>query len=78
MMNTEDHKALELWTQKFGGTAILGFLCFLLILGKFLHHAFQQRGRVFGVFIVPPAMISGLLGLVWFSVMNEVDGEVSA
>jgi biotin transporter BioY len=77
MIDAEDHEALETWAQKFGGTALLGFICTLLICGKFLHHAFQQRGLVFGYFIVPPALISGLLGLVWCSVMAKFDEQVS-
>jgi hypothetical protein len=52
------------------GTAILGFISTLLIGGKFVHHVFQRRGLIFGIFIVPPALLSGLLGLMWFAIME--------
>jgi len=52
------------------GTAILGFISTLLIGGKFLHHVLQRRGLIFGIFIVPPALLSGLLGLLWFAIME--------
>jgi hypothetical protein len=66
MMSINDHDILENWTKKYSGTAILGFLCTLLILGKFFHHIFQLRGLVFGLFIIPPALISGFIGIYIF------------
>lgn len=72
-MNSVEHKHLEDWALKLGGTAILGFICTLLVAGKFLHHVFQHRGLVCGIMIVPPAMLSGLLGLLWFSLMDTID-----
>ena len=73
IMNMIEHTHLEEWAVKLGGTAILGFICTLLIAGKFLHHVFQHRGLVCGYLIVPPAMLSGLLGLLWFIAMDYVD-----
>lgn len=72
-MNGVDHERLEVWVTQLGGTAVLGFICTLLIAGKFLHHVFQHRGLVCGLLIVPPAMLSGLLGLLWFCVMDWID-----
>lgn len=72
-MNTIEHHHLEAWATQLGGTAVLGFICTLLIAGKFLHHVFQYRGLVGGFMIVPPAMLSGLLGLVWFCIMDFID-----
>ena len=72
-MNQIEHHHLEAWATQLGGTAVLGFICTLLITGKFLHHVFQFRGLVFGCAIVPPAMLSGLLGLLWFSIMSFID-----
>ena len=56
-MKLTDHDTLEHWMNKFGGTAVLGFISMLLIAGKLLHHVFQFRGLVFGVFIFPPVVI---------------------
>lgn len=61
-MNREEHKNLEEFARGYGGTAILGFICSLLIGGKTLHHMFQRRGLIFGYLVVPPAMLSGVLG----------------
>ena len=66
LMESAEHAELEEWARVFGGTAILGFISTLLLGGKFLHHVFQRRGLVFGLAIVPPAMLSGLVGLLWF------------
>jgi Na+/glutamate symporter len=64
--------------MQYGFTAILGFLCMLLLLGKFTHHAFSKRGLVFGLFIVPPAVIGGFIGLLWFGVMDNIDPAITA
>lgn len=62
-----EHDDIESFCKKYGFTAILGFICTLLMCGKFLHHAFSRRNLIFGAFIVPPAMIAGILGLIWFA-----------
>lgn len=62
-MDHLEHANLEEWAQNYGGTAILGFICTLLIGGKFVHHIFQRRGLVCGALIIPPAMMSGVLGI---------------
>eukprot|EP01032_Pedospumella_encystans_P008275 gene8275-9841_t len=72
-MDSKEHADLEAWAQKFGGTAILGFISTLLLSGKFLHHILQKRGLIFGFFVIPPALISGLIGLVWFCGMEYLD-----
>jgi hypothetical protein len=72
-MGVVEHTALEEWARKFGVTAILGFISTLLLSGKFLHHILQRRGLIFGVLVIPPAMISGLIGLLWFSTMEFFD-----
>lgn len=59
--------------RNFGGTAILGFISTLLIAGKFIHYIFQRRGLVFNLFIIPPAIISGIVGLLWFSIIEFFD-----
>jgi hypothetical protein len=66
MINYAKHASLEAWAKKFGGTAMLGFICTLLIAGKFLHHAFQQRGYLCGYLIVPPAvsLISAIVTII--------------
>ena len=76
-MDKEEHTHLEEWARQYGGTAILGFICTLLIGGKFLHHVLHRRGLICGALIVPPAMLSGILGLIWFSVMDKVDPEIT-
>ena len=63
VMNQIEHENLEEWAKNYGGTAILGLICTLLIGGKFFHHVFQRRGLVCGSLIIPPAMISGVLGI---------------
>lgn len=70
---TAEHANLEAWARKFGGTAILGFISTLLLAGKFLHHISQRRGLVCGLVVVPPALLSGLVGLLWFSGMEYLD-----
>ena len=63
-------QTLEEWASTFGGTAILGFVSALLVGGKFVHFILQRRGLIFGTFIIPPAIISGMLGLVCFAIME--------
>lgn len=55
-MMESDHNNLESWFNKFGATAVIGFIATLLIFGKLLHHVFQFRGLVFGILIVPPVV----------------------
>jgi hypothetical protein len=62
IMNPEEHSKLEEWAQNYGGTAILGFICTLLTGGKVLHHMLQRRGLICGALIIPPAMMSGVIG----------------
>jgi hypothetical protein len=73
-----EHADLEAWARKFGGTAILGFISTLLLSGKFIHHIFQRRGLIFGVLVIPPVLISGLIGLVWFTGMEFLDPIMTA
>ena len=47
-MELSEHQDLEAWVIRYGSTAILGFICFLLIAGKFIHEAASCRGLVFG------------------------------
>ena len=72
-LDSLEHAELEEWAKLFGGTAILGFISTLLIAGKFVHHISQRRGLMFGWLIAPPVIVGGLLGLVWFSVMEVID-----
>ena len=64
-MDNIEHKNLEEWAKNYGGTAILGFICTLLIGGKFLHHMFQRRGLICGALIIPPAMMGGVFGMIF-------------
>ena len=68
---------LEVYAKRFGGTAIIGFICTLLISGKFTHHMFQRRGLVFGSLILPPAILSGLLGLLFFIILGYFDEKLA-
>ena len=38
----------------------------------------MHLGLVFGYFIIPPAILSGVLGLVWFSVIEHFDPLMTA
>eukprot|EP00601_Ochromonadales_sp_CCMP2298_P030629 CAMPEP_0173332564 /NCGR_PEP_ID=MMETSP1144-20121109/4420_1 /TAXON_ID=483371 /ORGANISM="non described non described, Strain CCMP2298" /LENGTH=516 /DNA_ID=CAMNT_0014277457 /DNA_START=53 /DNA_END=1600 /DNA_ORIENTATION=- len=68
-----EHADLEDWARQYGGTAILGFISTLLLTGKVLHYILQKRGLIFGSLIIPPAMLSGLVGLIWFTGMEYLD-----
>jgi len=48
-MKLEAHQHLEAWITKYGGTALLGYLCFLLVCGKACHHMLTHRGLVCGI-----------------------------
>lgn len=62
---------LESWAKKFGFTATFGFIGTLLIAGKVLHQVLQKRGLIFGYFIIPPAIISGILGLTLCAIFSN-------
>ena len=55
-MTKSEHSYIESWVTEYGGTAVLGFVSTLLILGKAFHHMFSFRGLLFGMFIVPPVV----------------------
>ena len=76
VMNSVEHKNLEEWAKNYGGTAILGFICTLLIGGKFLHHMLQRRGLVCGALIIPPAMMGGVLGTIQRRELFEPDNRL--
>lgn len=76
-MEITEHDIFESWALSFGGTAILGFLSTLLILGKLSHHLLQRRGLISGFLVVPPAILSGLIGLAWFAIMECFDSKLA-
>lgn len=65
MMDHLEHVNLETFVTNYGGTAILGFICSLLVAGKFFHSFLGRKGLVFGYIVIPPAMMSGVLGM-WY------------
>ena len=77
IMKEIDHKHLEAWAVKFGGTAVIGYLCTLLIIGKGLHFFLQKRGLFLGYLIFPPVLLSGILGLGIFAIIAAVDEDMS-
>mmetsp|Transcript_37893 Transcript_37893/g.38579 ORF Transcript_37893/g.38579 Transcript_37893/m.38579 type:complete len:787 (-) Transcript_37893:26-2386(-) len=72
-MNRYEHDRIEEWAKKYAGLALMGFLCTLLIVGKFVHYIFLNRGLICGIFVIPPALISGIIGLIWFAIMDKID-----
>lgn len=72
-MNRLEHDRIEEWAKKYAGLALMGFLCTLLIVGKFVHYIFLNRGLVCGILVIPPALLSGIIGLVWFAIMDRID-----
>lgn len=70
-------ETLEEWARSFGGTAILGLICALLIAGKCTHFILQRRGLVCGYLVVPPALISGLIGLLCLLGLQRVDAVMA-
>ena len=71
-----DHVQLEKWAVDLGITAIVGFVCTLLLLGKVLHHActaHRKNGRFLGILVMPPAVLSGILGLACLLAVSAMD-----
>ena len=64
--------------MKFSGTALLGYLCCLLICGKGLHHILQRRGLVLGIFIIPSCILSGFLGIICMMIMDNFDRKLTS
>eukprot|EP01031_Cornospumella_fuschlensis_P024600 gene24600-29719_t len=64
---------VEAWARSFGGTALLGVISALLLAGKLTHHICQRRGLLFGVLVVPPVLISGILGLIFLITLDHID-----
>ena len=77
-MLDSDHQVLESWALKYGVSTVLGYLCSLLLAGKAAHHVFQHRGLLFGCVLVPPVLISGMLGLVIFSILDHFDRQIAS
>ena len=76
-MKEDAHEHLEEWLMKFSGTALLGYLCSLLICGKGLHHMLQRRGLVFGFFIIPSCILSGILGTFIMTLLYRFDTKLT-
>ena len=76
-MKQSDHAEVESYAVKFGGTAVLGYLCTFLIVGKSLHFFLQRRGLLFGYLVFPPVLISGILGLCVFAIIHYADVALS-
>ena len=77
-MLSSEHLYLESWVTEYGGTAVLGLISMLLILGKACFRMFNYRGLLFGMFIVPPVLISGFFGFVLFLILYRVDTKIAA
>lgn len=76
-MKETAHEHLEEWVMKFSGTALIGYLCSLLVCGKGLHHILQRRGLVFGVFIIPSCILSGLVGFICVYFLYQFDEKLT-
>jgi len=68
-----DHGQLENWAVGLGATAILGFVCTLLILGKVLYFAFTRKNLFCGYLVLAPSVLSGLFGLAALAVFRNLD-----
>lgn len=68
---------LDTWILRFGGTAVVGYLCTLLIIGKYIHYLMQKRGLFLGFLVVPPALLSGIIGFIIFSIIRHTDDILS-
>ncbi|RYG69369.1 hypothetical protein EON64_02875 [archaeon] len=64
---------VEAWARSFGGTALLGLISALLLVGKLTHYVCQRRGLLCGLLVVPPVLISGVLGLLLLVTLDHVD-----
>ena len=76
-MIESEHLRLEAWAKSYGVLGLLGFLSTLLVAGKLLHHLLLFRGYVMKYFIIPPALVSGVIGLLWLSAMKKVDSAMA-
>eukprot|EP00605_Chrysophyceae_sp_TOSAG23-4_P000184 GSChrysophyteH1.ASY1.ANO1.218.1 assembled CDS len=76
-INPIDHAALEKWALELGVCALLGFICTLLIVGKVIHHIFQRSNKFLGILVMPPAVLSGTLGLISMLVINRFDSVLA-
>jgi hypothetical protein len=77
-MDSKEHDRLESWTKNYAVLALMGYLSFLLILGKLFHHFLLFRGFFCRVAVVPPAILSGLFGLLWLSFMQSIDPIITS
>lgn len=68
--------SINKWTENYVPTIILGSLCSLLVLGKLIHNLLQRRGLSFGVLLIPPCFISGLIGLLGFTIVDTIDHDI--
>ena len=76
-INPIDHAALEKWALELGVCALLGFICTLLIVGKVIHHIFQRSNKFLGILVMPPAVLSGTVGLISMLVINSFDSVLA-
>jgi hypothetical protein len=81
---------LENWVKRFGATAIMGFICLLLLGGKFIHYNCCVRmsgggpngsgagtGSGMGFVVIPPALLGGLLGLIVYIIISTFNSELA-
>jgi hypothetical protein len=78
MMSPDEHNRLEEWAKTYAVLGLLGFLSTLLICGKLVHHLLLYRGFVCRVAVVPPAVVSGIVGLIWIFILDMCDELITA
>lgn len=57
--------------EEFTTIIVLGFVCSTLITGKLIHHYFQKKRLFFGILIIPPAILSSLMGYLFISFLEK-------
>ena len=78
MMSPDEHNRLEEWAKTYAVLGLLGFLSTLLIGGKLVHHILLYRGFVCRVAVLPPSVVSGIIGLIWIFVLDMCDQLITA
>ncbi len=76
-LNAASHLELESWALTYAPVAILGFVCSLLIIGKVVHFKGLRNHLFLGFLAIPPAVMSGLIGIAALASIQSVDSVLS-
>ena len=74
---SSDQHELDEWAESLSMSVIIGFVFVFFSAGKVLHYYLSKKGVICGL-LIPPTILSGFIGLSWFSLAEHIDNGLTA